>query len=564
MHMESRPSSSDALLPDGQAARRFVVCAVGLVVLLAVSKALAAYSGVKAATYILPILAVLVLAPRIGLAWAAPAVKALLVLSLSALLLNIVPDSTWDGNMYHKVAIVALHDGWNPWLFPEFSDWAATRSEIYYSSGVWDGNPNAMWVSHYPNLSWLFSAALMDYGFGWESGKALNLLLAIALFVYARTVFKQYLPNRWQVEVLALLAVACQPIVGQLPTNYVDGCTYSVIALTTLCILDRDRSPAVNVIVWCSLIILAGVKFTGALYAAMLALPFLVVRRPGLKEIATWSLLGAIALSHPYLNHIASDLDIGYPVTGTDMVLRGQAEASVLEKPRIRTLAESLLAHTSNATTFPGMKIPGTFAMDEIKSSGAPDPRFAGFGPLFSLALVIAAVAIVLALVLERRNRRQGINHWYLLAAVAYLVVMAIAHAAPWWARYVPFLYLALILVLLVCSGSTIKGVRVASSLASLVMLVNAVLVFAGVAQYTRDFALRPAMQANRAISAQYQQGEHVIVAAPQFFGFSTLYHTQHVLGIKDVEYQVSGMDNTACEGPQQIGDWIGFSKLCR
>ncbi|MDG4869498.1 hypothetical protein P8631_16050, partial [Guyparkeria sp. 1SP6A2] len=71
---------------------------------------LAAYSGVKAATYILPILAVLVLAPRIGLAWAAPAVKALLVLSLSALLLNIVPDSTWDGNMYHKVAIVALDE----------------------------------------------------------------------------------------------------------------------------------------------------------------------------------------------------------------------------------------------------------------------------------------------------------------------------------------------------------------------------------------------------------------------------------------------------------------------
>ncbi|MBA0282151.1 hypothetical protein D7Y44_04805 [Stenotrophomonas maltophilia] len=442
------------------------------------------------------------------MAWAAPAVKAVLVLSLSALLLNIVPDSTWNGNMYHKVAIVALHDGWNPWLFPDFSDWAATRNEIYYSPSVWDGNQNALWVSHYPNLSWLFSAALMDYGFGWESGKALNLLLAIAPFVYARIFFRQYLPNRWQVEVL--------------------------------------------------------VKFTGARYAAMLALPFLVVRRPGLKEIATWSLLGAIALSHPYLNHIASDLDIGYPVTGTDIVLRGQAEASVLEKPRIRTLAESLLAHTSNAATFPGMKIPGTFAMDEIKQSGAPDPRFAGFGPLFSLALVIAAVAIALALVLERRNRRQGINHWYLLAAVAYLVVMAIAHAAPWWARYVPFLYLALILVLLVCSGSTIRGVRVASSLASLVMLVNAVLVFAGVAQYTRDFALRPAMQANRAISAQYQQGEHVIVAAPQFFGFSTLYHTQHVLGIKDVEYQVSGMDNTACEGPQQIGDWIGFSKLCR
>jgi hypothetical protein len=93
-----------------------------------------------------------------------PATVAVTALVALALACNMLPDPTWDGNMYHKVAMSGVHDCWNPWRFPEFKDWIKTRSELYYSPSVWNGNQHATWGSHYPNLSWLFGAALMDSG----------------------------------------------------------------------------------------------------------------------------------------------------------------------------------------------------------------------------------------------------------------------------------------------------------------------------------------------------------------------------------------------------------------
>ena len=546
-------------------ARRFTICMLITIILLATSKALGTYTGVQAAVYALPTLGGLLIMLGAGWnEWRWSAGMALLVLLVSGLVANAITDPTWDGNMYHKVAIVALHDGWSPWTFPDFGDWVKTRGEIYYSTAVWRGNENANWISHYPNFSWLLGSSLMDFGFGWESGKALNFCLGISLYWYSRPVLKQYLETRWVMELAALLVVLCPPLVVQLATNYVDGATYAVATLCVLCLLDKHRGAATNIIAFAALIILAGLKFTGSLYAAMLAVPFLVLRRPSLKEIGIWALVGAIALAHPYLNHVVSGLDIAYPVTGNDKVLRNQAELSLLRKSRPMALADSVFAKTSNTFANPGHKIPGSIHSGEVVASGIPDARFAGFGPLFSLALLAGIGSLVQALIMRKKEHPASRDRRLLLGSAAFMLLMTFVHAAPWWARYVPFFYFGLVLTFVLAMSSGAKAARVLAMSGLVVLLINGCIVLWGAGLYSIDHSIRPGIAVDRRVAKQHGRDEALVIRAPQFVAFSALYHFQHSLQVHSLKYHPVELGDLNCGDAQDLGFWIDLVRVCK
>ncbi|XMM85150.1 hypothetical protein WG628_01185 [Stenotrophomonas maltophilia] len=562
--MHVAPTPSLATIPATIDARRLATSMVALVITLSAAKALAVYSGVANAVFLIPALVLAWLWLRTpGRDWvphAAIAVTALVVLAFAC---NVLPDPTWDGNMYHKAAMSGLHDGWNPWRFPEFGDWIKTRSELYYSPSVWNGNQNATWVSHYPNLSWLFGAALMDFGFGIESGKALSGLLAVALGCQAYATLQQYAPHRLATIGLTLATVLCAPLMTQLTNNYVDGATYSAVALVILSLLDRADTRRGNVVVWGSLVILAGLKFTGALYAAMLALPFLALKRPSIPQVLAWALVGALTLSHPYLNHLVSGKEIAYPVTSSNLVLRSQVEPRVLEAPRVLSLTASLFARTSNSLTFPGVKIPGKVNGDEMLSLGGPDARFAGFGPWFSLALLLSAAALACGVYADARCKAWRGPRVSLLLMSVLLVIMALLHTAPWWARYVPFLQLAMVLVLLYAWMSPLRVARVAAATACIALLVNGALVASSALLYSRDYAYRAGFSADRAIVSTLAHGDRVTVRAPQFVAFAALHHAEHDLGLPQLSYEAVTLDALNCDDRKEIGNWISLARVC-
>lgn len=362
---------------------------------------------------------------------------------------------------------------------------------------------------------------------------------------------------------LTLATVLCAPLMTQLTNNYVDGATYSAIALIVLNLLDHADTRRDNFVIWGSLIILAGLKFTGALYAAMLAIPFLILKRPSIPQALAWALVGALTLSHPYLNHLASGKEIAYPVTSSNLVLRSQVEPRVLEAPRVFSLTASLFARTSNSLIFPGIKIPGKVNGDEMHSLDGPDARFAGFGPWFSLALLLSAAALTCGLYADVRRRAWHGRRVSLLLMSVLLVIMALLHAAPWWARYVPFLQLAMVLVLLYAWMSPLRVARVAAATACNALLVNGALVASSALIYSRDYAYRAGFTADRAIVSTLGHGDRVTVRAPQFVAFAVLHHAEHDLGLPQLSYEMVALDVLNCDDRKEIGSWIGLSRFC-
>lgn len=561
--MHTAPASQTTALSSGTAAN-IAVTLVVMVIILSASKAAAVYLEWAPLFWILlPISGVGLLLVAGTKRWLPASLIAMMLVCALGLLGNHVQDATWDGNMYHKPATVALHDGWNPWR-QEFVAWSHDRREPYYAGAIWDGNDNNKWVSHYPNVSWLFGAAMMDLGFGWESTKALGATLGIALLLFATSVLTQLSSRRWLALLAAVLLVLCPPLMAQLATNYVDGPTYAAAALIVLACLAPRRAGGVKVIAWCCLILLAGFKFTGALYAVLLAIPFLLIHRPRFKEILGWTLLGAFVLSHPYLNHLVSGLPIAHPVTGNSQVMANQAEPSMLEGSRPVTLARSLFARTSNTFTHPGLKLPGDVGPGEVDASGIPDTRYAGFGPLFSLALVVAFGALALMLILGGGARSLTTQQRWLLASAGYMLALTLVHAAPWWARYVPFLYLAVVLCLLAGALSRPLATRLMAGAGLVVMLANAGLVIQGVQRYTRGAAIDAGLDIDANVSRSLKDGETLLLQAPPFVGFSAVYHFSKVQGLAGVQYQPVALGHDDCGADQDLGSWIRLVRVCR
>jgi len=485
----------------------------------------------------------------------------LALISGLAILGNKFQDATWDGNMYHKPATVALHDGWNPWR-EEFFEWSKDRNEPHYSPSIWDGNDNNKWVSHYPNVSWLFGSAMMDFGFGWESAKALGATLAIALLLFAPGVLNQLTTHQWHAYLGSALLFLCPVLLAQSATNYVDGATYAASALIALSCISKNRGGHYKVIVWCSLILLAGLKFTGALYAVLLTIPFLMIHRPRLKEVLGWALLGSFILSHPYLNHVASGLPIAHPVTGNNQVMANQAEPSILEGSRAVTLARSLFSRTSNSFTHPGLKLPGDVGPGEIDAAGIPDTRYAGFGPLFSLALLLATASFLMLLGAGARNITKD-QRW-LLGSAGYLLALTLVHAAPWWARYVPFLYMATTLCLLAAAQSRLFTTRLMAFAGLLTLAINATLVIQGVGNYTKGAAIDAGEKIDTNVEENIRDNDTLLIQAPAFVGFSAVYHFQKIKEIPKVQYQRINLGDDNCGNNQDLGSWIRLVRVCR
>ncbi|WP_353100024.1 hypothetical protein [Stenotrophomonas lactitubi] len=562
--MQDRNTATNTDLVMGIDARIFSACIVALIVTMAAAKAVAAYCDTPFMVYLLPaaVVAGLYLC-KPELRWRSSVAAAAALLVAATLVSNAIPDPTWDGNMYHKVAMVALHDGWNPWRFPELADWMKAQHALEYSNAVWDSNIADSWISHYPNVSWLFGAAMMDYGFGWESAKAINLLLAVAMALYGSSVFRQWIASPWLRRLLTAGVVLCQPLLAQAATNYVDGMTYALCVLVLLALLDSNRGPAIRTLVWCSLILLAGLKFTGALYGVLLAVPFVLVFRPRIREMALWGVIGLGVLSHPYLNHVVSGLPVGYPVTSGDQILAGQAEKAMLAQSRPHALVTSLFSKASNSLEMPGLKVPGTIHAGEILISGSPDTRYSGFGPLFSLAALLGLIAS-LAASIEAWRQGNLRSTWQLSACIGYVLLLTLIHAAPWWARYVPFLQFGLVIALLAGMRARAVWIRSTAIAGALVLLVNGLLVITGVGGYLGRVSVEQGLAMDRQITHRHLRDESVVIRSPAFIAFPAIYHARENLGLEQIEYDAIPLDQLDCGDREELGTWIGLAKFCR
>ena len=81
-------------------------------------------------------------------------------------------DSTADGNTYHKLAVGALKNGWNP-LYQDVEDFNKDEGNPF---NIYKDNVNVNWVDHYARGTETFGAVVYAFTDNIESGKVYNLL----------------------------------------------------------------------------------------------------------------------------------------------------------------------------------------------------------------------------------------------------------------------------------------------------------------------------------------------------------------------------------------------------
>jgi hypothetical protein len=388
-----------------------------------------------------------------GLSWPA-VVKALLIVVGLAGVLSLLGqqllDLSDDGPQYHQQAAMVMSQGWNP-----LRDWVSPVT-----------NHDAPWINGYAKSQWVYTALLMDLGAGVEAGKSLGLLLALCAGLLSYAALRERLGwglrSSWLV---ALVATLNPVVVCQWTTSLNDQALASLIlmALATLVLAAGPAEPAIRwrnaLLLAAAFALLASIKASGVAYAGLL----LVLAVPPLLWACGWALTvkmlapgvagfaaGVLLLGfNPYVTNTIQHGHPFHPLAGAAKVdiITANSPPGVTEQPRWVKLFGSLAARSSSVigpsrggSSLLTPKLPGSVNAAELKpfmtKSGV---HLGGFGPWFSLALVLALAAAGWAVL---RRRRSG---WYTASIwlpPLLLLLSALAFPEPWWARYVPQLWL--------------------------------------------------------------------------------------------------------------------------
>jgi len=372
-------------------------------------------------------------------------------------------DLSYDGQTYHSLAIIKLREGWNPFgglLLPD--------------------DPPLTWLNHYPKAPWIWAAGI-DAVFGnFQAGKAPNVVLAFAAgaAVFSAASVVTRLPI-WACFVFGVLAAANPVASVQMPSFYVDGQLASLLTVMAAGGLMwlRSRSALALLITCSAAFCLVNAKFTGLVYAVLLGLAIAAIgvsmrpRRLLADALPVMACVMAIAWPGytPYLNNMMNDDHIFHPVMGKRPIdiLSHITPVAFDGQSRWFKFGRSLASETANACRnceSGRLKLPFIVRASEARGATFPDPRMGGFGPLFSGALLLAAILLAIAVASKAVSA-------VLPVSLVVLVGLVLINPEAWWARYVPQLWLVPLTVALFLQNAALPSLGRVVRVALLVVL---------------------------------------------------------------------------------------------
>ncbi|UXR63785.1 hypothetical protein EZJ49_11990 [Bdellovibrio bacteriovorus] len=332
-------------------------------------------------------------------------------------------DLSWDGLAYHQRAIQHMVEN---------------KNLLLSSSG-------SIWADYYPKATWYFAAEVYRSLGDIQPGKIYHWLAALFIFSYSLRFSSKITHYKWAQYFFASI-IAFNPIsISQMETFYLDSTlgvfTFAIIFSVTLIIKEDNRFDWLILII--SSTIAINLKFSG------FAPPFL-----GFSFLTAYTLLkrnftlfnkcllaGLIALFialgtlgfDPYIKNLLHGKHLLHPLYG-----QGKVDIMALNSPpgfttrnRFTNLGVSILSKSENISELSGktpqLKVPGTVFRSELLGFEIPDVRLAGWGVLFSLALISSFFAV--------NYRTLGI---VLSTPLILIVLLTVVHPESWWARYSP------------------------------------------------------------------------------------------------------------------------------
>lgn len=379
-------------------------------------------------------------------------------------------DQSWDGTAYHQEAILQMVDGW-----PEFPD-KLPASIPYHKQ-----------INTYPKAAWVISASIYSATSSLEGAKLLHVVLFACAFLFLFGALLQASHVSSGGALLIAAAAALNPVViYQSLSFYVDGQLSSLVtALVGLVLLMLAGVRRHQLLLLAALIVLTintkqtGVVYAGILTMALLALMYINRRewfRRTLIAAVIGGLLGLGVFGYsPYVTNTINHGNPVYPILGRAGVdfEAGHRPPDFNEMNGVNRLVRSTFSEPTVPKDAPSvLRIPFTMTQDNYNSSfwGA-DIRLGGWGVLFSGALALSLLGLLLLFFVPRKPRTVGLA---LLVAVA---VSVLVNPEAWWARFAPQWYLvALIPGALLLFGTKLP-VRAFGLVIVLVLLINSSMV---------------------------------------------------------------------------------------
>jgi len=417
-----------------------------------------------------------------------------------------VYDFAHDSNWYHKAAVGALKNGWNP-VYTSFEDFTETAD-----LGIKDLKYAATWTQHYPKASWIFGASVYSLIQNIEAAKVINLLLLYIVFSYIFFYLSDYRLKNYQAFILSLLTVLNPLTLPQMFTLYTDNLLLSSLFLM-IAVLFTIADNAFNISkkfqyssLFCAVIICVNVKFTGLAYAGVFCLLFYSIllwnshRKYKFKEtfirnttflVITFGVGILLVGSSSYVKNFVFNRNPFYPLAGENAIdiMKGNQPDRFEQMLAPQKVFVSLFSKTSNiyGNNFPELKIPFTIDEKEILMANKGfDIRIGGFGPLFS---GIFCISLLISGIGMHKLFGKSKKWFYMVSGVIGIsILLLLCITESWWARYSPYLYLlpifALIMLFIGLNESRKKKMKVLFGVSNAVLVALLVINSAFFAQY--------------------------------------------------------------------------------
>ena len=391
----------------------------------------------------------------------------IIVLILFSFISSKYYDLTWDSNTYHKDAVGALKNGWNP-IHENYID-------FYKKSNLRDSNiignkidrERGLWQTHYCKGAWMVNANFYYLYNNIEKAKIFNLVLIYISIIFSYFFCLNFTNRKVLSFFLAILFSITPVTLIQMFSYYNDGPVYNLVLLTVLSFIlfmKNDKKRDISPWLFSSMVLCINIKFTGLAYAGVICffiyLAFLYLNRKKLNTLikptifivltALFSIL-VVGFS-PYVTNTINNHHPFYPLKGKNSVdiMTHNTPSYFNDNFRIKNLLISLGSKSESinqkSPNNPKIKIPFTISKEELQALQSPDLRVAGFGVLFFPALVISSIIILVYLIiLYKKNKKV----WLVLTSIVLSILsLCFIIKESWWARYTPYIYLVLPLAL--------------------------------------------------------------------------------------------------------------------
>jgi len=415
-------------------------------------------------------------------------------------------DISYDGQVYHQEAINQLVNGWNP-------------VQDYLTK---DRSHSAVLLNHYAKGPWVYEAALYKVTGQIEQSKVFNFLLMMISFLLTLSVMKSWNKLSTRQSIVLSLLLALNPIsIYQAFSFYIDGQLASL--LLCLVVLSCRLVTHYDKVLLCSFMmsiaLTINIKFTGVVYVVacigLVAAWLWYFKNKHLygdfiKSSIIGLFLGICVIGYnPYVTNTVYYGHPFYPLYGakaqTMDIMTSNSPPGFMQMNPGEKLYVSLFSLSANQFDYEGpiLKRPFTLKLSELQPFvyGA-DIRIGGFGPWFSGIVVITLLILLLLLIFRTKENMYGVGLFISI------MLSVLINPEAWWARYVPQLWLAPLVIATAAAWDAKRIIRYLG-----VVLVAAVFINIGLVAYPYVLGNYYCTQdLNRQLQQMAEQGQPIKV----------------------------------------------------